>query len=230
MTEILERWKKGESSWGCLGTAHCESSGRVVYALPRPNIRLNDLVFPYFKDFDFSLYKESKLPIMMSRGCVAKCTFCSETRFWKKYRYRDASHIFYELQNNIKTYGMNQFAVADSLINGNFQVLSALVNLINESKTQISWNGYARLDSRMNRDLLRRLEKSGCSHLSYGLETGSQKIMDLMEKRTTVAVAKEVIRNTCRAGIQVHLNIIVGFPGENEEDFQCTFGFFEGKY
>ena len=223
--EVLERWKNKTSLDGCLGTIHQKEDGSLKVEEPRPNLNLNSLPLPYFGDFNFKEYREEKLPLMMSRGCVAKCTFCSETRFWNKFRYREAAHIFSEFENNVVKYGLNDFAVADSLVNGNFRVLKELSDLIIESGRVMIWSGYARIDRRMTPELLFKMKRAGCGHLSYGLETGSQKIMDLMEKHTTVEDAHRVIRDTHRAGIQVHLNIIVGFPGETEEDFQETIEF-----
>jgi len=225
--EVMDRFQTGQPLDGCLGIGYRDQSGQVVFTGTRANMNLLDLPIPYFGDFDFNLYREVKLPVMMSRGCVAKCTFCSETRFWNKYRFRDANHIFEEFKNNYYRYGIGVYAMADSLINGNFKVLSDLADLIIASGMKIEWHGYARIDKRMTKELVGRLAKSGLSFVSYGLETGSQKIMDLMEKRTTVETAREVIRETHKAGIGVHLNMIVGFPGETEEDFQQTLQFLE---
>jgi anaerobic magnesium-protoporphyrin IX monomethyl ester cyclase len=227
MLEVLERFAARQSLDGCLGTAHRagKSRSKVVFESVRPNMDLNDLPKPYFGDFDFTLYRENKLPVMMSRGCVAKCTFCSETVFWNKYRYREARSIFDEFENNRVRYGVGTFAMADSLINGSFRVLSDLADLVIASGHRLHWHGYARIDKRMTPELLARLAKSGLGFVSYGLETGSQKIMDLMAKKTTVELARKVIRDTHAAGIGVHLNIIVGFPGETEDDFQKTIEF-----
>ncbi|MEM7646955.1 MAG: radical SAM protein [Pseudomonadota bacterium] len=117
--------------------------------------------------------------------------------------------------------------MADSLVNGNFKVLEKLVDLINDYKHPLTWHGYARIDRRMTTTLLQKIGRSGCQFLSYGLETGSQKVMDLMEKRTTVEEARRVIRETFLSGVRVHLNMIVGFPGEDEKDFQDTIEFLE---
>ena len=222
--DVLHRLKNNTPLAGCLGTTY-RLNKKVVFEPPRPNMNLNDLPFPYFDDFSLSNYKDGALPIMMSRGCVAKCTFCSETRYWTKFRYRQADHIFEELKNMVHRHKVKRVAIADSLLNGNFRVLNELVDLINANQLKVRWGGYARIDKRMTRDLLQRMAQAGCRHLSFGLESGSQKVMDLMEKNTTVECARRVVRETHEAGIQVHLNMIVGFPGELEEDFQATLDF-----
>ncbi|MCB0386404.1 MAG: B12-binding domain-containing radical SAM protein, partial [Bdellovibrionales bacterium] len=223
--EVVERLKQGQAMSGCLGTLHMNDQGEIKQELPRSNTHLNDLPVPYFGDFNFHDYRHFALPIMMSRGCVAKCTFCSETRFWNKFRYREADHVIREMTENRQEDWPTHYLVADSLLNGNFRVLGDLARQVIEKDLRITWGGYARLDRRMTPELLSALHRSGCQYLSYGLETGSQAVMDAMEKHTTVEVSKQVIRDTFLAGIEVHLNIVVGFPTETEEDFQQTLDF-----
>lgn len=223
--EVVDRIRQGMDMSGCLGTLHLDEKGELKQELPRSNIHLNDLPLPYFGDFDFNDYRHLALPIMMSRGCVAKCTFCSETRFWNKFRYREASHVIQEMTESRQSDWPTHYLVADSLVNGNFRVLGDLARQVIEKGLNVTWGGYARLDRRMTPELLSAMHRSGCQYLSYGLETGSQAVMDAMEKHTTVEGAKRVIRDTYMAGIEVHLNIVVGFPTETEEDFQDTLNF-----
>lgn len=222
--ELLERWQNKKSLHGCLGLAHADAAG-VHYEGVRPNIDFCANPIPDFSDFDLKLYQQEALPVMMSRGCIAKCTFCAETRYWKNFRSRDAAAIFSEIRSHINRFGLRKFEMNDSLINGNFKVLEELAELILTSGEKITWGGYARLDKRMTPQLLGRLAQSGLNFLNFGLETGSQKIMDLMEKRTTVETASVVVTAAARFGIKVSLNIIVGFPGETETDFQATLEF-----
>jgi radical SAM superfamily enzyme YgiQ (UPF0313 family) len=79
---------------------------------------LEDLPILGFDDFDMTLYSEEILPIMMSRGCVALCTFCDEPSYWGRFRFRSPEHIFRELKTNSTKYGINFFQSMDSLLNG----------------------------------------------------------------------------------------------------------------
>lgn len=223
--EAVERLSRQSDLDGCLGTLHRGTDGQVKQERARDNIHLNELPLPYFNDFDFAQYREQSLPIMMSRGCVAKCTFCSETRYWNKFRFREADHIVREMAQNMAQGRPSHYLVADSLVNGNFRVLGELAKKIVDEGLRLTWGGYARIDRRMTPELLKSMRQSGCSYLSFGLETGSQAVMDLMEKHTRVDVAKQVIRDTYFAGIEVHLNIVVGFPNEGEKEFQETLDF-----
>lgn len=220
--EVLNRFKNKEPLKGCLGICYQNEFGEIVEENIRPNISLETLLLPDFSDFNFDWYQEKRIPLMISRGCVAKCTFCAETRFWKNFRYRSAKSIVLEMYTQYKKYGINTFELSDSLINGEFKTLSEMADLIIESGIKLYWGGYARIDKRMTYNLLGRLRKAGLCYLNFGVETGSQKIMDLMEKRTTVPAAYEVITNCKTFSIHASVNIIVGYPGETEGDFQDT--------
>lgn len=180
---------------------------------------LNSLPRPDFSDFNLKKYTRVALPVMTSRGCVARCVFCGEVRYWKKFRYRKAEHILEELKYNVTHYGVHEFFFNDSLINGNPNELSRLVDLIIENRLDISWGGYARIDKRMGLDMLTRMKKAGCHLLSYGIESGSQKVVNDMHKMFFLKDAEENLANTVKAGIEAHVNWIVGFPTETWVDF-----------
>ncbi|MCO5143276.1 MAG: B12-binding domain-containing radical SAM protein [Oligoflexia bacterium] len=224
--EILKRWSNQKNLNGCKGCIHKLSSGHPVQEHSRHQLPFTDVPYPDFSDFKLHLYENPEtLPVMMSRGCVARCAFCSETRFWQKFRFEPAERTFEHIKYLIQNFGIKKISFNDSLINGNFDTLSNLVDLILASNLKIKWMGQARVDKRMTKDLLLRMAQSGCEFLSYGFESGSQKVIDRMQKRTTVDLAKKVLRDSHEAGIKTNLNVIVGFPGEEEEDFQMTMNF-----
>jgi radical SAM superfamily enzyme YgiQ (UPF0313 family) len=84
------------------------------------------------------------------------------------------------------------------------------------------WSGMAIIHRAMTAPFLGKLKRSGCRMLSYGLESGSQKMIDLMDKRFTIAETETVVRETHAAGIRARGYLLVGFPGETEEDFRMT--------
>ena len=73
------------------------------------------------------------------------------------------------------------------------------------------------------------MKTAGCISLSYGVESGSQKIINDMKKNFTIDTAKAVLEATCKAGIKIHLQFIVGYPTENEQDFKETLKFSPSK-
>jgi radical SAM superfamily enzyme YgiQ (UPF0313 family) len=193
---------------------------KIIDAGFREEIKnLDDLPYPDYSVFDIAQYKKNALPILTSRGCTARCSFCGEVIYWKKYRFRRAENIFEELKQSVIHYKIKEFFFNDSLINGNLTELSKLVDLIKENKMDIIWGGYARVDPKMDIDFLKKMKKAGCYFLSYGIESGSQKVLNNMNKHFLLKDAERNLKDTQKAGIETHVNWIVGFPTESWLDF-----------
>ena len=139
---------------------------------------------------------------------------------WPKYRYRSPISVFQEIEYHFKVNKAKAFEFNDLLCNGNLKQLSEICDLIIESGYEFTWVSYAVIRKDMDFELLQKMKKSGCHTLIYGLEHASNKILKKMNKHYTVREAEETIRRTHDAGICCNVNVIVGFPGETEEDFK----------
>lgn len=178
-------------------------------------IDIDSLPVPDYSDYDFSQYTSSfGISAELSRGCVAKCSFCRETWFWK-YRDRTSSSILDEIEYQAKTYGVNFIWFIDSLTNGNLKELRAFAKGVIERDLKIGWMGYARCDGRMDLDYYKDLKASGCVNLSYGIESGSQKVLDLMRKNIKISDVDSNLISAAEVGIFSHANWIVGAPAED---------------
>lgn len=205
-----------------------KKDGQIIECGERPLIEdLNLLPFPDFSDFQLDKYSALfTLPISSSRGCIRRCVFCNEWPFWKRYRYRKGEVIFEEIKYQLRKYPrVLVFEFAESLVNGNLKEMSKLCDLIIKNKLKIFWCGQAIIRPEMTPELLNKFRKAGCDCLDYGVESGSDEVLSKMRKGFTVEIAEQVIRDTYRAGINVGVNFIFGFPGETEEDFQQTLDF-----
>jgi len=182
-------------------------------------IELDTLPTPDYSDYDLSIYKwAGGISAELSRGCVAQCSFCTETWFWK-YRDRQASKLITEVAVNKKRYNIDTIWFIDSLLNGNLAELRAFALGLVERNIRIRWLGNARCDGRMDLDYFMDLKNGGCINLSFGVESGSQKVLDLMNKKITVEAVNNNLRDCKKSGIEVFVTWIVGFPNE---DFQST--------
>ncbi len=187
---------------------------------------LDELFFPDIPDFPLEYYRDLSIPILSSRGCLYRCSFCSEWVFWKSFRYRTGNNVYNEFKHRVNELGKNSFYMVDSLINGNIKELRTLCDLIIEDKDlKIFWGGKASIRPEMAGDLLRKMYDAGNRSIVYGIESGSDKVLKDMKKAFTVELAKKVIRETCEAGIAVGIFWIIGFPTENESDFQKSIDF-----
>ena len=186
---------------------------------------LSTLPLPDYSDFDFNQYKFPNGALCeISRGCTAKCTFCEETHFWK-YRQRNALSTLKEVEYMYYEHGTNVFWFIDSLVNGNLHELRAFVKGVAEKGLDIHWTGYSRCDGRMDAEYFRDLKAGGCEVLNYGIESGSQKVLDLMDKRVKIEEMEANFRDGHAAGVQAMTNWIVGFPNEGPKEFEDSLTF-----
>lgn len=203
----------------CQGFAYRDKSGGIIHCGKKELIQdLDKLPFADFSGFNLREYDSKTLPISTSRGCIYRCAFCNEAPIWGRYRNRSAKNIYNEIVYQLKSSpGIENFFFNDSLINGNIGILNELADLIIMGKLKINWGGQGRIREEMNPQFLKKLKKAGFSYVSYGLESGSQYILDKMQKKLYLETAEVVIRNTHRLGIRTTINIIVGFPSETEK-------------
>ena len=185
-------------------------------------LSLDALPMPDYSHFDFSEYGiPNGVNSEISRGCIAKCTFCSETHFWK-YRGRTANSVLDEITELYHTRGITFVNFIDSLVNGNLKELRAFAEGVIERGLKINWMGYARNDKRMDAEYMKLLGESGCSMLNYGCESGSNKVLDAMNKKVTREEIEANFRDGAAAGITAATNWIVGFPNEEPQDLYET--------
>lgn len=196
---------------------------RPFWYRPRsPIADLDQIPWPTFSGFKLSQYREKILPLFTSRGCIGNCSFCNDWVLSRPYRQRSAENIFAELQYHVKNNRVEHFSFKDLTCNGSMERINGLADLIIGSGLLIHWDSQAISRKEMTYEFLTKLKKSGCQTLIYGVESFSDNVLKKMRKLFTSEIAQRVLQDTCRAGINVIVNIIVGFPGETEEDFQGT--------
>ena len=195
------------------------SGEMITFGGFRSKLDLNDLPFPDYSDYDLNLYQHPEgASIETSRGCVAKCSFCAETWFWK-YRFRTSDRVIEEMKHQIETYGTRRFWFVDSLANGAFKEFKNLVHTIVDEGLNIRWNSYARCDGRMDLELFKKIAESGCMSLSFGVESGSEKVLNDMKKKVAVWEIENNLRDGAAVGMKNHVNWVVGFPTEGPSEF-----------
>ena len=123
------------------------------------------------------------------------------------------------MEQQIKLHGVRRFWFVDSLVNGNLKNFQRLVDLILEKELNIKWNSYARCDGRMTKEFIEKIYMSGCTCLSYGVESGSQKVLLDMRKKVDIWEIENNLKHGAEVGLFNHINWMIGFPTEEPIDF-----------
>jgi|GEM_PF-1804424 len=218
----LLRYWEGKIEKSKLGNTILKDEEEIFESPKIPLMKMQEIPTPDFEQFNLNNYYSKVLPIEFSRGCVASCTFCSETNYWVSFRTKTVDQIIHELKSGIEKQKITSFRVVDSLMNGNMKLLQDIASTILEENIKVDWFGYCRINPKMTPEILDLLKRAGCVSIMYGIETGSQKVLDLMNKKVDVKDNYKVVIDTFNSGIRVEAEILVGFPGETLIDYFKT--------
>lgn len=211
------------------GIAFIEN-GKVVFTSPRLRIEdLDALPMPLWDSmgdigrYAIPFYGRKAIPMHTSRGCPNTCTFCYTKKMWG-YRWyaRSAEKVLEELRLIKKIYPpLGGVLFDDDLFAGDMKRLKKLCDLLIETKTDILWNCELRADE-ISEDLAELIEEAGCRQVCVGVESGSQRLLDMTLKGVRLEDIKAAFDTLHEVGIEGVAMLMVGLPGETEEDFAHT--------
>lgn len=186
-----------------------------------------DIPFADYSDFDFEKYVEPDLVnLVLSRGCIFRCTFCSEAPAFLKFRSYAADRILKEVDHILATTNIRtpiRVDFNDSLLNGDLKALEGLADgLLERDEEPFRWGGMMALRKQMSDELVQKISKAGCKSIFVGMESGSPKIIRLMKKGHDVPTSIRLTKAMGDAGINVTVSIVCGYPGEGEKEFYET--------
>ncbi len=220
LLELAERLEAGKEYYDVLGTT-CRKNGKIVINPDRPYIEnLDDLPFParHFWPLEcLQKYGIARFHLMTSRGCVHWCNFCTEVRMdGRKYRMRSPKNVVDELEFLHNTYGARYFAFLDDAFTVDKTRVIKICDEIRNRKMRIDWTCETRVDM-VTKDLLLKMKEAGCIAIWYGIESGSQHVLNAMGKGISLKQIVNAFRWTKEAGMKPNPNVILGFPGETEK-------------
>jgi radical SAM superfamily enzyme YgiQ (UPF0313 family) len=202
---------------------------------PAPPLRdLDRVPVPDFTDFPWDRYRLRLLPIMAGRGCQwNKCTFCSDilSASGRTFRVRSVESIMHEIRELSRRHETNNFVFLDLKLNSDPATWRGIIDGIQENAPGAQWVGTVHVDQRRDNGLSRRdlraAVNAGMRRVSFGLESGSQRMLDAMNKGCTVEANARFIRDAHEAGLSVRCTMFKGYPGETAEDLEKTAEFLE---
>ena len=163
-------------------------------------------------------------PIITSRGCPGRCTFCDTAVFGKKPRFLSAGYTLNMIEYLIRAYGLKDFLVYDDTFCANRQRVADICQGILDRGWDVTWSCCARIDQ-VNQDMLTLMKRAGCWQIEYGIESADPAVLKLMKKGLNLDKARQVIKMTHAAGIQVRGNFIFGNIGESRGSLERTIRF-----
>ncbi|NHM05880.1 B12-binding domain-containing radical SAM protein [Flavobacterium sp. CYK-4] len=164
---------------------------------------------------------ESSMTISTQRGCPYTCKWCSTAVYGQSYRRRPAQLVAQEMKMLKEKYNPDAIWFVDDVFTISHKWLTAFHEEVVKQNAQIRFECITRAE-RLNEEILRLLKEAGCFRIWIGAESGSQKIIDLMDRRVDIHHVKKMIQQTNALGIETGTFIMVGYPGETEEDIHET--------
>jgi len=226
MAEHFDKVVVGEGEEAILKALE-EDSEKIISCSPIEN--LDTIPFParhLVSNYEYTrtIGGLKSTSLVTSRGCPYRCAFCCKDARGKKVRYRSAANVLSEVDECIQLYGIQAFNIRDDIFTRNkprfFEILDGF------KKRWVIWRCLTRTDL-VDEKVLTAMKESGCVQIVYGIESGSQTILDNLQKDTTVEQNALAINRSVEAGIPTKASIIVGSPGETWDTIHASLDFIE---
>jgi len=161
--------------------------------------------------------------IILARGCPFDCQFCSHP-FGKTFRHHSVERIIGEIEELVENYGTRQINFEADTLTIDKRFVVELCQRIIDRKLDISWTCESRMDT-IDEEMLRIMKKAGCWQISYGVESGSQRLLDIIHKGITKEKVIETFKITKKIGISIRGFFMLGLPTETVEESYQTIKF-----
>ncbi len=191
---------------------------------------IDEIPTPDYSQFEIAKYGGGVWPFLFSRGCILKCAFCLSYATFGRYRSKSAEKNFKEIKEIVETYNINNFEFNDLEVNGDLETLSDFCDMVIEDNLKITWFGYFVARKDMTQPLFDKIRAAGCYRARFGGESGSTRVLKMMNKALTAEVFARNVEMSWKAGLETTINVIVGFPGETEEMFVETLEFIRATH
>lgn len=217
---------RGEGEYAFLDFVRNEENGvkneRIIHAQTIANI--DALLLPARHLVDMQSYTrevegKKATSLITSRGCPYDCNFCCKDIHGRKVRYRSTEKIIEEIKGIQKDHDIHSFIFYDDIFTLNRKRLSTLCNEFKRMNITFRCNGHTGINTYKDYVMLR---EAGCQEIAFGVESGSQDILDKMNKGITVQQNLEAVLTAKRAGLITKAYLVVGFPGETQKTVNAT--------
>jgi len=224
--ELIEVIAKGDDK-SVAGAIVRNKKGQIIKGKNRSLIEnLDELPFPAY-----DLYipaQGEELFLEAGRGCPFQCTFCSTSPFWhRRHRVKSARRIIEEIRFIKKLHpDTERFHFTHDLFTANQNWVKEVCEALIQAKLGVKWTCSSRIDT-VNDELLTLMAQAGCNAIYFGIESGSDKILQSIKKEIPFSITVQIIQKCNELNITPNAGLIIGFPGEDDETITETFSVYE---
>ena len=197
---------------------------KVLDSLPLPAWDLLPRISEHYCPPVHTVKKLPASTLVTSRGCPGQCIFCARIVYENRGTYFSADRVMEMINDFYYNYGIREIQFRDD----NFTVfrkrLLELCKKLENANLDLVWSSTGRVDT-VTPEVLKAMKEAGCWQIWFGIESGSQRILDLTQKGTTIEGIRKAIKWTREAGIKPCGFFIIGHPGETKESIQETIKF-----
>jgi anaerobic magnesium-protoporphyrin IX monomethyl ester cyclase len=231
LLDIVTAIRDGKEDYTQIPGLAYSQNGHTVRTIARKVMKdLDSLPLPAWDLVDISAYRAVwmqhhgyfSLNISTTRGCPFKCNWCAKPIYGNRYNARSPQHVIRELQLLKTQYAFDHIWMSDDIFGLKPGWVSEFADLVEKTGLQFKFKIQSRADLLIQDNYVRALARAGCENCWMGAESGSQKILDAMDKGTTIeqiAIATRLLREH---GIRPGFFIQFGYPGETREDIDLT--------
>jgi radical SAM superfamily enzyme YgiQ (UPF0313 family) len=212
----------------------CRSSSGIIKNEPK-FLSMDELPFParhllplekYDRNIEFLKAKPADI-MSISRGCTFNCGFCETKKLWGNInRQFSPQRVIAEVNDLVTKYGTKGIY----FINDNFTMRKSqtveFCDLLIKSKLDIEWVCDTRVDL-VTQEILEKMASAGCKTIWFGIESGSQKVLNHINRNITLEQIEEAFKMCRKAGIQIACSFMLGMPSETREDLMASYRFAE---
>jgi radical SAM superfamily enzyme YgiQ (UPF0313 family) len=217
--ELIDRLSRGQPTTGIAGTMFREG-GKIKEGPPRASIADLDTLASPHKYFDTHI-------VMTSRGCPWACTFCgAETTWGRGFRAESVGYVLDALDSALQRLPVKMIQIKDDTFTTNKKRVMDICRGIRARGLNFFWSCDTRVDL-LTEPLLKEMRLAGCQRLSLGVESGSQEILDKIDKKITTGEIIASTRMAKKYGIKVRYYMMLGNRGETLKTFRETLDFLQ---
>jgi anaerobic magnesium-protoporphyrin IX monomethyl ester cyclase len=228
--ELINALDKGHDILPITGICYLNAVGEIIKTGEREKIKDLDLIgIPNRKKVNLQLYLDAwkqhhgknAISISTMRGCPYTCKWCSRAVYGLSYRRRSPEHVLEEMIHLQQTYNPDSLWFVDDVFTVSHKWMETFATLVELNGIKLPYECITRAD-RLNEEVLSLLQRSGCFRVWIGAESGSQKIIDAMDRRVDVEQVRNMIQLAKKFNIETGTFIMLGYPGEDESDIEET--------